>query len=81
MACGYTDKPRHWLERAISRSIKVPFPELDTLRLRLTSLVDADVDSIFQLFSNSSVIEYYDLEAFDKPSQTADIIRFFSIPI
>jgi ribosomal-protein-alanine N-acetyltransferase len=55
----------------------VLFPELDTPRLKLTMLDESDADSIFKLFSDNSVIEYYDLEAFTDLSQAIKIIRFF----
>ena len=53
------------------------FPELVTPRLNLTMLVNEDASAIFELFSNDSVIEYYDLEAFNELSQAANLISFF----
>lgn len=54
------------------------FPELDTPRLKLTALVDDDdANSIFQLFADNSVIEYYDLEAFTELAQASNLIDFF----
>lgn len=53
------------------------FPQLETSRLYLTALDSKDKNSIFQLFSNDSVVEYYDLEAFTDLTQAADLIAFF----
>ena len=54
------------------------FPELETTRLKLTKLIDEDVNSIFELFSDEAVIEYYDLEAFKELNQAATLINFFN---
>ena len=53
------------------------FPSLETERLMLTELHTADEADIFNLFSNSLVVEYYDLEAFKEISQAADLINLF----
>lgn len=53
------------------------FPELETTRLRLSSIVEEDVRNIYELFSDRRVIEYYDLEAFNQTSQAENLIRFF----
>ena len=58
--------------------IHMKFPELETTRLKLTMLVSNDAHSIFTLFSDPCVIEYYDLEAFTELSQADNIIAFFN---
>ena len=55
----------------------VLFPEFDTSRLRLSSLKESDAGSIYELFSNQSVVEFYDLEAFSEPAQALNLINFF----
>ncbi|MBB1278814.1 GNAT family protein [Pseudoalteromonas sp. B28] len=54
------------------------FPELETSRLMLTRLLNEDADSIFELFSDEAVIEYYDLEAFKELNQATTLINFFN---
>jgi len=54
------------------------FPILTTNRLRLDKLSKEDTDSIFELFSNKSVVEYYDLEAFTEQSQASNLIELFN---
>lgn len=54
------------------------FPELETSRLKLTMLSAEDADSVFDLFSDEAVIEYYDLEAFEEPNQATKLISFFN---
>jgi [ribosomal protein S5]-alanine N-acetyltransferase len=54
------------------------FPVLETRRLRLDSLSLDDADRIFELFSNRSVVEYYDVDAFTELSQAQDLITFFN---
>lgn len=49
------------------------FPSLETERLLLTELRADDEAALFNLFSNPSVVEYYDLDAFREHSQ-ADTI-------
>ncbi|NRA83943.1 MAG: GNAT family N-acetyltransferase [Gammaproteobacteria bacterium] len=53
------------------------FPELETPRLKLTELIATDEQDIFELFSDDSVIEYYDLAAFDELTQATNLINFF----
>jgi len=53
------------------------FPELTTERLALTALTSADASAIFALFSDHSVVEYYDLEAFTELSQASRLIEMF----
>lgn len=53
------------------------FPELETRRLWLTELQSGDENSIFNLFSNPDVVEYYDLEAFRLPEQACALIDLF----
>jgi len=54
------------------------FPELESTRLRLTTLSVEDTNCVFDLFSNENVVEYYDLEAFNEPIQATTLIRFFN---
>jgi [ribosomal protein S5]-alanine N-acetyltransferase len=53
------------------------FPALETERLLLTELQDDDEPEIFTLFSNPSVVEYYDLAAFTEPGQAGNLISLF----
>ena len=53
------------------------FPELDTHRLWLTELQPDDECSLFNLFSNPDVVEYYDLEVFHQPEQASALIDLF----
>ena len=53
------------------------FPEIDTDRLELTSLTEGDSESIFELFSNESVVEYYDLSILTNIEQANGLIRLF----
>ena len=54
------------------------FPELETSRLKLTKLIDEDASSVFEIFSDESVMEYYDLEAFKELKQAITLIDFFN---
>lgn len=54
------------------------FPVLETSRLILSQLSIADSNCIFELFSNASVVEYYDLAAFTDVSQATGLIEFFN---
>jgi [ribosomal protein S5]-alanine N-acetyltransferase len=53
------------------------FPNLVTRRLSLTCLNDGDASAIFDLFSNESVVEYYDLAALTDFAQAAELIKAF----
>ncbi|EGM79059.1 acetyltransferase, ribosomal protein N-acetylase [Rheinheimera sp. A13L] len=53
------------------------FPSLETERLVLTELSVDDEADLFNLFSNPSVVEYYDLDAFSEYSQAANLISLF----
>ena len=53
------------------------FPALETKRLLLAELQPADEKAIFALFSNPSVVEYYDLAVFNEPSQATNLISLF----
>jgi ribosomal-protein-alanine N-acetyltransferase len=55
----------------------VSFPQIESDRLTLTELLPNDEAAIFELFSNESVIEYYDLEAFTHIKQARDLIALF----
>ena len=54
------------------------FPNLETSRLKLTRLSLEDSKSVFNLFSDESVVKYYDLEAFKELSQSTKLINFFN---
>jgi ribosomal-protein-alanine N-acetyltransferase len=54
------------------------FPVLESNRLRLDQLSKEDSNSLFELFSDNSVVEYYDLEAFTELSQASNLIEFFN---
>ena len=54
------------------------FPVLETNRLRLDKLSKEDSNSLFELFSDNSVVEYYDLEAFTDLSQAIILIELFN---
>ena len=54
------------------------FPVLETNRLRLDKLSIEDSNSLFELFSDNSVVEYYDLEAFTELSQASNLIELFN---
>ena len=53
------------------------FPNIESDRLNLSELQATDVEDVFNLFSNQSVIAYYDLEAFSAPEQAHDLINLF----
>ena len=54
------------------------FPVFETNRLKLDQLTEKDSNSVFDLFSDNSVVEYYDLEAFTQLSQASNLIEFFN---
>ena len=54
------------------------FPVLETNRLRLDKLTTEDSKSLFDLFSDNSVVKYYDLDAFTERSQASNLIEFFN---
>ncbi|GGP38956.1 GNAT family N-acetyltransferase [Shewanella saliphila] len=54
------------------------FPVLSSQRLTLNAINEADRQAIFGLFSNSNVVKYYDLDAFEHISQADEIIAFFN---
>lgn len=53
------------------------FPEIETKRLVLAEILSDDEAAIFDLFSNTKVIEYYDVEAFTTLDQARDLINLF----
>lgn len=53
------------------------FPKIETDRLILTEIQSGDDAAIFDLFSNKSVIEHYDLEIFTEIKQARDLIDTF----
>lgn len=56
---------------------EVAFPEIETERLMLDELKPNDEVDVFKLFSDPSVVEYYDLAAFKELSQASNLIKFF----
>ncbi|MGI5308583.1 GNAT family N-acetyltransferase [Rheinheimera sp. WS51] len=54
------------------------FPLLETERLLLSELRLEDEADLFNLFSNPSVVEYYDLDVFSEYSQAANLINLFT---
>jgi ribosomal-protein-alanine N-acetyltransferase len=54
------------------------FPVLETSRLRLDKLSIEDSTSLFALFSDNLVVEYYDLDVFTELSQASNLIAFFN---
>ena len=42
------------------------FPRLETDRLVLRELTSADAHDLFQIFSNSEITRYYDLDTFTR---------------
>jgi ribosomal-protein-alanine N-acetyltransferase len=56
----------------------VQFPNLETSRLKLTRLSLDDAESVFNLFSDESVVKYYNLEAFKELSQSTKLINFLN---
>jgi len=59
-------------------AVALVFPVLETNRLRLDKLAKDDSNSLFELFSDISVVEYYDLVAFTELSQARNLIEFFN---
>ncbi|MBI3440671.1 MAG: GNAT family N-acetyltransferase [Proteobacteria bacterium] len=53
------------------------FPESTTKRLRLTRITSADVESVFEMFSNPDVLRFYDLEPFTEHAQAETLIQLF----
>tara|TARA_R110002126_G_scaffold43475_20_gene124603 strand:- start:5090 stop:5647 length:558 start_codon:yes stop_codon:yes gene_type:complete len=53
------------------------FPALKTERLLLSELTVDDKAALFMLFSNPSVVEYYDLDVFQEHDQAASLIALF----
>ncbi|MFK7860040.1 MAG: GNAT family N-acetyltransferase [Granulosicoccus sp.] len=53
------------------------YPALETQRTILSEIVNADVDALFNLFSNENVIKYYDTEAFEALSEAQELIELF----
>ncbi len=53
------------------------FPQIETKRLLLTEIHAVDALEILNIFSNKSVIEYYDLEQFSEVSKAEKLIELF----
>ena len=53
------------------------FPDLESERLKLSKIQSSDRGSIFQLFSDQTVVEHYDLAAFENIEQADDLIQLF----
>jgi ribosomal-protein-alanine N-acetyltransferase len=54
------------------------FPILNTPRIVLDQVTAADSTALFELFSNQSVIKYYDLEAMTDLTQASNLITLFN---
>ncbi|NVJ61122.1 MAG: GNAT family N-acetyltransferase [Gammaproteobacteria bacterium] len=52
------------------------FPTIKTQRLVLNELTENDTDSIYKLFSDDKVVEFYDLDVFSSSTQASDLIAF-----
>jgi ribosomal-protein-alanine N-acetyltransferase len=50
------------------------FPILNTSHILLDQLTPADSMALFELFSNQSVIKYYDLEAMTELTQASNLM-------
>ena len=54
------------------------FPQLQTHRLILNQISEEDTEAVFNIFSDSDVVKYYDLSAFTELEQATKLIRFFN---
>lgn len=54
------------------------FPSLETNRLRLIEITEANASEIFNIFSNEDVIRYYGMDSFHTMKQASLIIDLFS---
>ncbi len=54
------------------------FPNLETERLILRELTQADAERIFACFSNEDVTRYYGLEPFEELKQAENLVNLFS---
>ena len=68
----------HSLSVIFHGGFRLSFPVLETNRLRLDQLSKDDSNSLFELFSDNTVVKYYDLEAFTELSQASKLIEFFN---
>jgi len=59
------------------QEMQLSFPMLKTKRLVLSELSHTDIDSIFNIFSNEKVIEYYDIQALSNSSEAEKLILLF----
>jgi ribosomal-protein-alanine N-acetyltransferase len=59
---------------AVNRGI-IMFPKLETSRLLLTELEHTDACSVFELFSNEHVVEFYDMAAFTTVLEAEQLIQ------
>ena len=55
------------------------FPELETDRLRLRELKISDAQDVFEIFSNSQVMKYYNLYPLDCLEQAEELIRNYQL--
>lgn len=53
------------------------FPDLETSRLKLTRIKPEDAESIFGLFADPKVVEYYDLEPFTAVAEAEKLMELF----
>ncbi|CAM4159998.1 GNAT family N-acetyltransferase [Pseudoalteromonas byunsanensis] len=54
------------------------FPELETSRLILNKLSKVDGPALFEIFSDSNVVKYYDIDVYKTEEQSLDLIDFFN---
>ncbi|WP_105167838.1 GNAT family N-acetyltransferase [Pseudoalteromonas sp. T1lg23B] len=54
------------------------FPELETSRLALNKLSKDDTPALFEIFSDKSVVKYYDIDAHKSEEQSSALIDFFN---
>lgn len=53
------------------------FPDISTPSLYLTEIKGEHRDDLYEIFSDSDVTKYYDLDAFTDPSQSDKLISLF----
>ena len=54
------------------------FPVLETERLVLSEIIGSDVESLFELFQQEEVVEYYDLDVFSESGQAEKLLTLFA---
>ena len=54
------------------------FPTLETPRLKLTQLSSNDSEALLNIFSDTKVVKFYDIEAYNTEEQSLKLIEFFN---